>query len=241
MGSEKYRKKLSARPSSFHRERGIKPPARGILIATEGIVTEPAYFEALKKKLALSTVEVCIEGAGIGDPQRLAEAALEERTKRRKAFKNGETGYSQVPDFDEIWIVFDTDVPEEHGKLNNGLQFAASKKVNCAHSTPCFEYWLLLHLEGGRTTSPMAKCKNVVPKLAAALKTKYTKHGEETKVLMPPLVEQTELARAVANAAWVRNYHRAGNSTFPCNPSTEVDRLIAAIRAAAAPAQKADG
>ena len=234
MGTNKYRKVIPAKPSSFQRTRGIKPPAKGILIATEGQVTEPVYFEEIKKRLALPTVELLIAGAGIGDPTTLAEEALRQQKIRRKAAKNGDIGYSQVSDFDEIWIVFDTDIPAQHGKLNDGLQFASSKKIQCAHSTPCFEYWLLLHLD--RTTAPMPKCADVIPRLTEALGEKYSKNGQESKTLVPPLVDH--LAKAEANAAWVRKYHEDGGTAFPCNPSTEVDRLIEAIRDALPPAQQ---
>lgn len=234
MASNKYRKVISAKPTSFQRSRGLKPPAKGILIATEGQVTEPVYFEEIKKRLALPTVELHVAGAGIGDPATLAEEALRQQKIRRKLAKDGELGYSQVSDFDEIWIVFDTDIPEQHGKLHYGLQFASSKKIRCAHSTPCFEYWLLLHLE--RTTSPMSKCADVIPRLSAALGEKYLKNGQESKRLVPPLVEQ--LSKAEDNAAWVRKYHEGGGTAFPCNPSTDVGRLIEAIRGALPPAQQ---
>lgn len=167
MGSSHYRKVISTKLRSFQRTRGIKPPAKGILIVTEGQVTEPVYFEEIKKRLALPTVELHVAGAGIGDPATLAEEALRQQKIRRKAAKNGELGYTQVADFDEIWIVFDTDIPAQHGKLNNGLRYADSKKIRCAHSTPCFEYWLLLHMD--RTTAPMPKCADVIPRLSEAL------------------------------------------------------------------------
>ena len=234
MGSNKYRKVIPTKPSSFQRERGIKPPAKGILIATEGQVTEPVYFEEIQKCLALPTVELRIAGAGIGDPATLVDEALRQQKIRRKAFRTGALGYAQVADFDEIWIVFDTDIPLQQGKLNSGLQYAESKKVQCAHSTPCFEYWLLLHLE--RTTAPMATYDDVKPRLSKALskelnkKVRYEKNSETSKDLVRPLAEKH--AAAEARSAWVRKYHKDGGTDFPCNPSTDVDRLIAAIRQA---------
>lgn len=234
MRSNNYRKVIPTKPSSFQRERGIKPPAKGILIATEGQVTEPLYFEEIKKRLALPTVELYIAGAGIGDPAALVDEALRQQKIRRKGARDGTLGYAQVADFDEIWIVFDTDVPLQQGKLHSGLHHAESKNVQCAHSTPCFEYWLLLHID--RTTATMATYENVKPKLSEALskelkkKVRYDKDSETSKDLVRPLAEKH--AAAEANSEWVRNYHKDGGTDFPCNPSTEVDRLIAAIREA---------
>ena len=234
MGSNKYRKVISAKPTSFQRTRGMKPPAKGILIATEGEVTEPVYFAEVKRLLNLPTVEVEVAGCGIGDPRALAEKALELQKRRRKAAKDDQISYMQVGDFDEIWIVFDTDIPLQHGKLHDGLQFATSKKILSAHSTPCFEYWLLLHLD--RTTAPMAKCENVIPRLREKLGKPYSKNGEETKALMPTFAKILKIAED--NAVWVRKQHTTGGTEFPCNPSTEVDRLIAAIRKAGCPANQ---
>jgi len=234
MGSNKYRKVIPTKPSSFQRERGIKPPAKGILIATEGQVTEPVYFEEIKKRLALPTVELHIAGAGIGDPATLVDEALRQQKIRRKAARNGALGYAQVADFDEIWIVFDTDIPLQQGKLHPGLKYAKSREVHCAHSTPCFEYWLLLHLE--RTTAPMATYDDVKPRLSEALsrefekKVRYEKDSETSKDIVRPLAEKH--ATAEAHSAWVRKYHEDGGTDFPYNPSTDVDRLIAAIREA---------
>jgi hypothetical protein len=234
MPNNKYRKVIPTKPSSFQRERGLKPPAKGFLIATEGQVTEPVYFEEIKKCLALPTIELYIAGAGIGDPATLADEALRQQKIRRKGARAGTLGYAQVVDFDEIWIVFDTDVPLRQGKLQSGLRHAESKNVQCAHSTPCFEYWLLLHLE--RTAAPMATYDDVKPRLSKALckvlkkKVRYDKDSETAKDLVRPLAEKHEVAEA--GSAWVRRYHRDGGTDFPWNPSTEVDRLIAAIREA---------
>lgn len=240
MGNSRYRKVIPAKPSSFQRERGIKPPAKGILIATEGKVTEPVYFEEIKKRLALPTVELHVAGAGIGDPATLADEALRQQKIRRKAAKAGELGYAQVADFDEIWIVFDTDIPQQQGRLHSGIQHAEAKKVQCAHSTPCFEYWLLLHLE--RTTAPMAKYDDVKPRLSEALskelnkKVRFEKNSEASKELVRPLAEKHAIAQT--HAAWVRKYHENAGTSFPCNPSTEVDRLIATVSEYLPPARR---
>lgn len=80
----------------------------------------------------------------------------------------------------------------------------------------------------------MAKCDDVKPRLSEALskelkkKVRFEKNFEASNELVRPLAEKHTIA--VTHAAWVRKYHEDGGTGFPCNPSTEVDRLIAAVR-----------
>ena len=232
--ASKWKKHLASDLHSFRRARGSQRPAKAILILTEGEVTEPVYFQALKAKLALATVEIEVLPQGKGDPRRLAEAALEERAKRRKAARDGRLSYAEAADFDEMWIVFDSDVPLEHGRFHSGVSFAESQGVKCAHTTPCFEFWLLLHL--AYTTAPMERFVDVEPRLSGALLTKYDKKSKDSAKLIPPLVDK--LKTAMESAGRVRKAHESAGTGFPANPSTEVDQLVISIQAAASPANK---
>jgi len=225
MAGKKWRKDVSSDPRSFRRPQGSRPPAKAILIVTEGELTEPTYFEVLRRKLSLPTVEVAILPKGCGDPKRLAEYAVEEARKRREVFKSGKLGNAKAAKFDELWIVFDTDIPVEHRRYADGVAFAESKGVKLAHSTPCFEYWLLLHKT--YTTAPMPKCADVIPRLTAAIGEKYEKDANASKALIPPLVDDFALARV--NAAKVRQHHSSAGTIAPANPSTEVDQLVDAL------------
>jgi hypothetical protein len=49
-------------------------------------------------------------GAGRGDPKKLTETALELQQERRRKARKNELSMSQLEDFEQIWIVFDTDV-----------------------------------------------------------------------------------------------------------------------------------
>ncbi len=232
MAGKKWKKHISSDPKSFRRPRGSKRPAQAILIVTEGEVTEPVYFEALKQKLALQTVEIEVVGAGKGDPRKLAEAALEELKKRKKENRNGTLGLSKAPSFDELWIVFDTDVPVEHGKFHDGVAFAEAKGVKIADSSPCFEYWLLLHLD--YTTAQMARFADVKPRLEAQLKSEYAKNCKHSAQQIPPLLKLLKIA--VERAVKVRQMHEEAGTSPPPNPSTNVDLLILTIQDAASPA-----
>jgi hypothetical protein len=80
----------------------------------------------------------------------------------------------------------------------------------------------------------MPECADVIPRLSKRINAPYRKDDEASKEPIPPLVDCLETAEA--NAEWVRNYHKRGETDFPCNPSTEVDRLISSIRKAKSPA-----
>lgn len=230
----KWKKHIASDIKSFRRPRGSKPPAKAILILTEGGVTEPVYFETVKAKLALATVEIEIIGSGMGDPRKLAEEALKLRKRRKRAAKQNELGFNQAPDFDELWIVFDTDVPVEHGRYHDGVCFAHSNSVQTAESTPCFEYWLLIHF--CYTTAPMPKCADVIPKLEKQLGASYSKNAKESAQLIPPMVEKLETA--CEHALRVRKHHEEAGTDEPPNPSTRVDLLIDALNGAASPANQ---
>lgn len=232
--AHKWKKYLPSDLRSFRRPKESKRPSKAILILTEGVVTEPVYFETLKAKLALQTLEVEVSPQGKGDPRRLAESALEERAARRKAAKQNKLSYAQAPDFDEMWIVFDSDVPLEHDRYHDGVAFAEAKGVKCAQSTPCVEYWLLLHKT--LTTAIMPKCKDVIPRLSDAIGAKYDKDGKESAKLIPPLLEH--LPVAMKRAKQVRLGHCDAGTPDPANPSTDVDLLVKAIQDNAAPASK---
>lgn len=228
----KWKKQIPSDAASFRRPKGSARPGNAILIVTEGLVSEPAYFTALKRRLALQTLEIEVQPGGMGDPQKLVEYAVGLREARRREARNGTLSLSKALDFDEVWIVFDTDVPLAHGRLQAGLAKAASKKIQVAHSTPCFEFWLLLHMT--YTTAPMLKCADAVARLESTLTSRYSKASQDAVSVIPPLLEG--LDTAMANAEKIRIHHSAVATPSPANPSTEVDHLIASIRSTASPA-----
>ena len=107
MGKNKYKPSVSKSAGSFLRTIGKNvEPGAAILVVTEGVNTEPTYFEALKNAFASPSVELVPHGAGRGDPKKLTDAALEFRKNRRKDARDKKLSISQLEDFDQIWIVF---------------------------------------------------------------------------------------------------------------------------------------
>jgi hypothetical protein len=236
----KYARKAATDFRSFRRAPVSSEKAgSAILVVTEGQNTEPAYFEWVRKKFAAPTVELVPHGAGRGDPTALAKEALRLRDVRREQLRNHQLSISQAGDFDEIWIVFDTDVLTAK-KRSEGIAYAESNGIKIANSEPCFEFWLLLHAT--YTTAQMAKCKDVIPHLAKHLGwKKYSREGKkasEVSAMTEPLVKKEIIQQAVKHAERVRQYHTDGCTPFPANPSTDVDLLLHAINDAVSDANK---
>lgn len=236
----KYARKAATDARSFRRAPVFSEKAgSALLVVTEGENTEPAYFEWVQKRFAAPTLELVAHGAGRGDPTALVKEALRLCEERREKVRNGQLSINQAGDFDEIWIVFDTDVLKP-AKRDSGIKLAQSHGIKIAYSEPCFEFWLLLHATC--TTAQLAKCKNVEPHLEKHLGwKKYSRRGKkasQVSAMMAPLVEKKIIQQAVKHAEQVRQHHTEGGTPFPANPSTDVDLLMRAINDALGPANR---
>ncbi|WP_442806296.1 RloB family protein [Streptomyces sp. NBC_01317] len=115
---------------------------RKILIAAEGVKTEPQYFERLAKTLKAKAVRVVsVRPVGVGrDPL----SVVREADRRRVVEK-------RIGDpFDEVWCVVDVD---DHASLERACVEAGRLSIDMAISAPSFEVWLLWHFEDMATSS----------------------------------------------------------------------------------------
>lgn len=239
MAKSKYKPKTSNTVKSFRRNIGRNAKlGSSILIVTEGVNTEPIYFEAIRRIFAVNAIELVSHGAGRGDPRRLTDFAIDIHKERRRQARSKELIISQLKDFDETWIVFDTDALTAE-KRDNGIQYAKGKGIKVAHSEPCFEFWLLLHNKDHYTTTLFQKCAHIQPYLEKAYGwSSYNKNKTETKKRILPLVTKENLETAIEASKRVKKHHEKAGSTFPANPSTSVDCLIDSINNAVAVANK---
>jgi hypothetical protein len=122
-------------------------PGDTFLIVTEGTVTEPVYFAYLLKDLQLHAVHVMVVPGRASDPRHVIKTAAEKVKDHQQRRKTGLLSETEPQKFDHVWAVIDTDVAARMGYWNDVKQLATSKKIKLAHSTPCFGYWLLLHLQ----------------------------------------------------------------------------------------------
>lgn len=120
----------------FKRLEGDKS-ARLVVIAAEGRNTENIYFDSMKISLCASDVhvEVLHRDSNQSSPEHVYEQIRQFMTEYN------------IEDDDQLWIVIDKDkwkdrmlsAVAQHCAQNNNLYFCVSN--------PCFELWLLLHIE----------------------------------------------------------------------------------------------
>lgn len=126
------RKRHVAAP--LKRRAGSRPERRTILIFTEGKNSEPDYLRGLRKldHIASSTSVNVEISPHHGVPLTLVKYAAER---------------VDDPEIDECWAVFDVEWPQHHPHLAEALELAEAQGVRVAVSNPCFEIWLILHLD----------------------------------------------------------------------------------------------
>lgn len=129
-------------PPIQRQQKSRREPKRRFFLFCEGKNTEPAYFSALKRTLtgALITVET---RPGVGVPMTIARevvkfAQSQGLTKKSRRKKNS------FEENDEVWAVFDRD---EHPNFDEAVSLCKANGVGVARSNPCFELWLILHVE----------------------------------------------------------------------------------------------
>jgi hypothetical protein len=209
-------------PEFYKRAAPSRTPGKTFLIVTEGKMTEPNYFEALRKRLNLSTVEVFVHHPEATDPKNLTDEAIRlSKAQKRKA----RDGF--VVAYDEVWVVYDLEKPhDERRRLHKGQKDKQrAHGVRVATSDPCFEFWLLLHHR--YTTRAFADCDEVMKALKKMLPT-YKKAAEipDSVLALTPV--------AVEHAERCRKHHKESGGDG--NPSTDVDFLVRALNGAASDA-----
>ncbi len=214
----------------------LAKPGDAFLIITEGKVTEPAYFDQLRTNLHLGIVDIRIQPGEAPDPRLVVKTAAREAKEHHRLFKKGKLPNTAPARFDHVWAVVDTDVAVREGFWNEVVQLAQAHKVTLAPSTPCIEFWLLLHL-CYNTRTDLWDGDRAKRALAAEVKMKlnldYSTEAKKAKAAIAKLLNHWP--EAVRNAGRVRQYHASAGTTEPANPSTEVDRLVRAMNDAALP------
>ena len=124
-----------SRPSNRPRrpQRDVRAAGRVIHVLAEGEVTESDYFDYWRRQNPTTRVVIDLHTAGWAPLKRVGYAR---DLKRRQPRRN--------PEFDEIWCVFDVDA---HRDVNSAVAEARDADIQVAVSNPCFELWLVLHVE----------------------------------------------------------------------------------------------
>lgn len=120
----------------FARLEGVRS-ARLVVIAGEGRYTESIYFNAVKDELRAPNVHVEIL-------DRDSDESSPESVHRQVAdFMH----QYNIEDDDELWLVIDRDRWRERMLSQVAQLCAQNPHLHFCMSNPCFELWLLLHLE----------------------------------------------------------------------------------------------
>ena len=131
--------------------------------------------------------------------------------------------------YDTVYCVFDRD---KHDTFDAAVKrtkdlSAAGKSLEAITSTPCFEFWLLLHF--GYTNQPFHASgkKSVADQAVAKLKTKtgFAKYEKGQKGIYTILKDK--LDSALSHAEQLRKQSAAVLSS---NPATEIDKLVIEFR-----------
>jgi hypothetical protein len=123
-------------PSKYQRKSKTRDPFKKIIIATEGNKTECNYFIAVKKKYRASTLDIIL----------LKRDELDTRSAPIYVFRqlDGYRKKNKIDEFDELWIVIDTD-NWPNAQLSDVAQKCAQQSYFLGVSNPCFEIWLIFH------------------------------------------------------------------------------------------------
>ena len=216
---------LAKRGKAAQKEAGINP-GDSFLIVTEGTVTEPTYFELLRNDLQLGPVAIRIEPGDHSDPRHVIKTAVRLVSELAERRKKGTLGNAETESYDHVWAVIDTDVAVRNKIWNEVTDLGKGRRVKLAHSTPCFEFWLLLHLEY-TTRADLITGDDAKRALKSALDCDYSTNEDVAAAAMGELIKRWP--EAVVNGERVRKHHEEGGTPPPGNPSTEVCALVRAL------------
>lgn len=202
-------------------------PGDAFLIVTEGKVTEPVYFELLRSDLQLAAVTVRIEPGKAPDPRHVIETAASEVKEHARRAKKRLLSNTEPMKFDHVWAVVDTDVALRDGFWHQVESLAQARKVKIAHSTPCFEFWLLLHIQGLTTRGDLVNGAAAKRAVEQELGREYSTNEATARTVMPSFI--AKWPDAVKHGEQVLNYHMEAGSKQPANPSTAVCTLVRAL------------
>jgi hypothetical protein len=115
-----------------------RPERHRYLIACEG-TTEVGYFHHLGERLGSLVSLKAVQRQS--DPESVVKLAAEHRRKDREAAR---AAGDPKDVFDGVWAVMDVDT---HAHLGRALVAAQRAGIHTAVSNPCFETWLIWHVQ----------------------------------------------------------------------------------------------
>jgi hypothetical protein len=139
-------------------------------LVCEGENTEPDYFLALKRHLKKQSLDIVLVPAA-GVPMTLVRVALKEAKKLKDSIGTKE---------DRVCAVFDRDT---HPQFADAINFCNRNKILVGYSNPCFELWLIWHMENYGAVSRHDEVQRHFQKLVPEYNPKSRKTADFSKLM----------------------------------------------------------
>jgi hypothetical protein len=212
MGSENlFHKKRERLAKDLKRKKETRDVQSKILIACEDSKSSAFYLEDLAKDLGLSGVKVKGKECGSA-PISVVKYAIAEYAKSKE---NGDA-------YDSVYCVFDRDQHDSFDEAVLKVKNIVSKgKFFTITTTPCFEFWLLLHngfeSQPYQATGDKSPCDHVNSKL----KLEWADYGKSKRDIYARTKDK--LSDAILNA---KQLVIENQKTTSSNPQTNLHELI---------------
>lgn len=181
------------------------------LIVTNGAVTEPRYFQNYK----FPNLKIVHYG---GSPLETMRKAVKIAGEQRKA----QAKYAGV------WVVVDKDNYEET-ELQEAQKLGKQKHIDLIVSVPCFEIWLLWHLQecGSYLTTPQAqeRFERALSAILPADQVRKRKKTEKSRKFLPTTFPYNQWTKAKERNDKIV---RSKGKPYP-NPSSPVGEIMETV------------
>lgn len=195
-------------------ERGTKKrhEKKIILIGAEGKnETEKLYFKSLGREFSDKYVIRFAKGNST-DPIGVVNDTITD--KKKECTEEGDIAFA----------VFDTDANQSKQKqINDALTLAEKNGITVIESTPCFEFWYLLHYR--YTTRSFSNSKSVIRELK-----KYIPNYDKSESIYSDIRDKTK--DAIENAHKLEEYFEENEMQLrgvSKNPSTDAYKIVETI------------
>ena len=189
----------------FQRQSGFRKQRKRVVIATEGSITEPLYFNGLFRK-----PDTILQIVVLGSPRRGGKAGPKEVLERLEQ----EAANDRRPG-DQFWVVIDRDQWKAE-TLNQIAKRCREQGFELAVSNPCFEFWLYLHIAESKEFSSSQECYESLKK----------KLPQFDKVNYDPEIFRTGIPKALKRAEAL---DPKNGEPWPKETGTQVYRLVARL------------
>lgn len=193
------------------RKNPAKQPQLRILIVCEDSKSSAFYFEEMAKDLGLTAVKVSGKECGSA-PSSVLKFAQEHYANSVK---------DRNP-YDKVYCVFDRD---KHDYFDEAVQVIADIKPKTTFfaitTTPCFEFWLLLHFVYDTRPYQASGNKSSCDNANTKLKSYWAEYGKCKRGIYAH--SKQHMQTAIANAKLLVNHNLTTNSI---NPQTNMHVLV---------------